>query len=58
MQRDPRVVISFEGTGDNGIGMRDYLVIHGTARITQAAHRSCCTGSRRPMSARARPSRR
>lgn len=24
MRRDPRVVISFEGTGDNGIGMRDH----------------------------------
>ena len=35
MQRDPRVVVSFEGTGDNGIGMRDYLVVHGTARVTE-----------------------
>lgn len=23
IRRDPRVVISFEGTGDNGVGMRD-----------------------------------
>jgi PPOX class probable F420-dependent enzyme len=35
LRRDPRVVISFEGKGDNGIGMRDYLVVHGTARLTE-----------------------
>jgi PPOX class probable F420-dependent enzyme len=33
LRRDPRVVLSFEGEGDNGIGMRDYLVVHGRARI-------------------------
>jgi PPOX class probable F420-dependent enzyme len=33
--RDPRVAVSFEGSGDNGIGMRDYLVVHGRARITE-----------------------
>jgi len=35
IRREPRVVISFEGTGDNGIGMRDHLVVHGTARVTE-----------------------
>jgi PPOX class probable F420-dependent enzyme len=35
IRRDPRVVISFEGPGDNGIGMRDHLVVHGTARVTE-----------------------
>lgn len=35
MRRDPRVCVSFEGAGTNGIGMRDYLVVHGTARITE-----------------------
>lgn len=35
IRRDPRVVISFEGTGDNGYGMRDHLVVHGTAHITE-----------------------
>jgi PPOX class probable F420-dependent enzyme len=35
IRRDPRVTLSFEGTGDNGIGMRDCLVLHGTARITE-----------------------
>jgi len=35
LRRDPRVAISFEADGDNGFGMRDYLVVHGTARITE-----------------------
>ena len=35
IRRDPRVSVSFEGTGDNGIGMRDHLVLQGTARITE-----------------------
>jgi PPOX class probable F420-dependent enzyme len=34
IRRDPRVAVSFEGPGVNAIGMRDYLVVHGTARIT------------------------
>lgn len=35
LRRNPRVVLSFEGTTDNGIGMRHYLVVHGEARITE-----------------------
>lgn len=35
IRRDPRVSLSFEGPGTNPIGMRDYLVVHGTARITE-----------------------
>lgn len=35
IRRDPRVGLSFEGTGHNGIGMRDALVLQGTARITE-----------------------
>jgi PPOX class probable F420-dependent enzyme len=34
IRRDPRVAVSLEGSGANAIGMRDYLVIHGTARVT------------------------
>jgi PPOX class probable F420-dependent enzyme len=33
--RDPRVSLSFEGTGQNAIGMRDYLVVHGHAVIEE-----------------------
>ena len=33
--RDPRVVLSFEAPTANAVGMRDYLVIHGRARITE-----------------------
>jgi PPOX class probable F420-dependent enzyme len=35
LRRDPRVVVSLEAPGANPIGMRNYLVIHGTARITE-----------------------
>lgn len=35
VRRDPRVVISFEAEGSNPIGMRDYLVVRGTARVTE-----------------------
>jgi PPOX class probable F420-dependent enzyme len=34
-ERDPRVAVSFEAQGDNGIGMRDYLVVHGRGRVTE-----------------------
>ena len=33
VRRDPRVVLSFEGSSQNPIGMRDYLVVYGLARI-------------------------
>lgn len=35
MRRDPRVVLSFEAEGANAIGMRNYLVVHGRARVTE-----------------------
>ena len=31
--RDPRVSLSMEGTATNAMGLREYLVVHGTARI-------------------------
>jgi PPOX class probable F420-dependent enzyme len=34
IRRDPHVVLSFEATSTNAVGMRDYLVIYGTARLT------------------------
>jgi PPOX class probable F420-dependent enzyme len=33
--RDPRVALSIEGTDFNGMGLKQYLVVHGTARIEQ-----------------------
>jgi PPOX class probable F420-dependent enzyme len=33
--RDPRVSLSMEGTGTNAMGLREYLVVHGTARIVE-----------------------
>jgi PPOX class probable F420-dependent enzyme len=33
--RDPRVAVSLEAAGTNSIGMRDYAVLYGQARITE-----------------------
>ena len=35
VRRDPRVALSIEQPGRNAIGMQDYLVVHGRARITE-----------------------
>jgi PPOX class probable F420-dependent enzyme len=35
IQRDPRVALSVEGTEVQPPGLRQYLVVHGTARITE-----------------------
>ena len=35
LRRDPRVVLSFEAPTVNPVGMRDYLVVRGTARVTE-----------------------
>jgi PPOX class probable F420-dependent enzyme len=34
LRADPRVALSVEGRERNAVGMQDYLVIHGTARLT------------------------
>ena len=33
--RDPRVTLSMAAAGTNAIGLREYLVVHGRARITE-----------------------
>ena len=33
IRRDPRVSLSIEGTRTNEMGLREYLVVHGSARI-------------------------
>jgi PPOX class probable F420-dependent enzyme len=35
IRRDPRVALSFEGTRSNPIGLREYLVVHGEATISE-----------------------
>ena len=35
IRRDPRVSLSIEGTETNAMGLREYLVVHGTARIEE-----------------------
>lgn len=33
LERDPRIALSIESNGTNAIGMREYLVLQGTARV-------------------------
>lgn len=33
--RDPRVALSLEAPGSNAVGMRDYAVLYGRARVTE-----------------------
>lgn len=35
VERDPRVVLSVEGHGANELGLREYLVVHGHARVQE-----------------------
>lgn len=35
LRRDPRITISFEGSGTNDHGLREYLVVRGRAEITE-----------------------
>ena len=35
IRRDPRVTLSLEGTETSGIGLKEYLVVHGHARIQE-----------------------
>jgi PPOX class probable F420-dependent enzyme len=35
IRRDPRVTLSLEGTQISGIGLKEYLVVHGHARIEE-----------------------
>jgi len=35
IRRDPRIVLSLEGTETTSIGLREYLVVHGRARIEE-----------------------
>jgi PPOX class probable F420-dependent enzyme len=35
IERDPRVVVSFEGTRIHPPGLKEYLVLHGRARVTE-----------------------
>lgn len=35
VERDPRVVLSVEGQGVNELGLREYLVVHGRARVQE-----------------------
>ena len=53
IRRDPRVSLSMEAEGDQH-GMQHYLVVEGTARITEGEPPSCCISSPSATSARER----
>src|ERR1039458_4827451 len=54
MRRDPRVALSVEAGTRNQIGLDEYLVVHGRARITEGGAPECSsswpTSSWGPMS--------
>jgi PPOX class probable F420-dependent enzyme len=50
IRRDPRVVLSLEGTEMSGIGLKEYLVVHGHARIEEGEGLSCCSAWPTPTS--------
>jgi PPOX class probable F420-dependent enzyme len=52
VRRDPRVSLSLEGTVVNEWGLKEYLVVHGLARLTDGAQPSCSRGSPTRTSAR------
>jgi PPOX class probable F420-dependent enzyme len=35
LRRDPRVALSIEAEGKNDVGLGHYLLVHGTARVTE-----------------------
>lgn len=35
VRRDPRVAVSFEGTGETSLGLLEYLVVRGRARVEE-----------------------
>ena len=40
VERDPRVVLSIEAATFNGRGLREYLVVHGRARVVEGGARA------------------
>jgi PPOX class probable F420-dependent enzyme len=39
VRRDPRVVLSVEGPNINQVGLREYLVVHGSGRVEEGGAR-------------------
>ena len=48
-----RASVSVEAEGANAIGLDDYLIVYGSARLTAGGGPSCCSGLPRSTSARA-----
>jgi PPOX class probable F420-dependent enzyme len=51
VERDPRVVLSVEAQTHNPLGLREYLVIRGRARIQVGGAATCCSVSPTSISA-------
>ena len=45
IRRDPRVALSMLSDATNAQGLREYLVVYGDARVTEAAHLIFCNAS-------------
>jgi PPOX class probable F420-dependent enzyme len=52
VRRDPRVALSIEGTELQPPGLKQYLVVHGRARLEPGGAPSSCSGSRMSISGR------
>ncbi len=62
IRRDPRMALSLLGRGKNAMGLPEYLVVYGRARVTERRRRRVVTATgarvhraRRRLSARALP---
>ena len=42
--RDPRIALSIEGTEIHPPGLKEYLVVHGRARLVEGGGPSCSSG--------------
>ena len=50
IRNDSRVTLSVETQTRNAIGLTEYLVVYGTARITEGGPPNCCRNSLTPTS--------
>ena len=51
LRRDPRIALSVPSTTRNDWGLLEYLVVYGTARVTEGGAPSSCSDSRTRTSA-------
>jgi hypothetical protein len=54
VERDPRVLLSVEATSDDDLGLREYLVVHGKARVEEGGAAALLQRPRRRLPRRGR----